>query len=72
MNAKTISRLDKIIGKKLRILRVENELTQSQLAEMLGCGQRTISTWERGECSIPSGKLKIICQTLGVKITYFL
>ena len=38
---------------KLKVLRAEHDLTQEDLAEILGTNQKAISTWESGK-SVPS------------------
>lgn len=37
---------------KLKVLRAEHDLTQEDLAEILGTNQKVISTWESGK-SVP-------------------
>ena len=37
---------------RIRDLREDNDLTQSQLAEILGCTQQTYSRYESGEITI--------------------
>ena len=37
---------------KLKVLRVEHDLTQDELARILGTNQKVISTWENGK-SVP-------------------
>lgn len=37
---------------KLKVLRAEHNLTQEDLAEILGTNQKVISTWESGK-SVP-------------------
>ncbi len=34
---------------KLKVLRVEHDLTQEELAKILGTNQKVISTWENGK-----------------------
>lgn len=41
------------IGSRIRELRILNNLTQSQLAQLVFVSQDTISLWERGK-SLPS------------------
>ena len=42
---------------KLKVLRAEHNLTQEDLAEILGTNQKVISTWESGK-SVPRQKKK--------------
>ncbi len=41
----------KEMGKRIKELRLESELNQSQLAEIIGCVQNTVSRYESGEKS---------------------
>jgi len=40
-------------GEELRAWRLRYDLSQAELAELLGVGQRTISAWELGQRKIP-------------------
>lgn len=40
-------------SKDLRKIRKGLDLTQKQLAEMLGVAENTVARWERGELKIP-------------------
>ena len=43
----------KIIGERIRELRLDNRLSQEEFGKMLGLSQDTISFWERGK-GLPS------------------
>ena len=43
--------------KRIRDLREDKDLTQTQLAELLNCSQRIYSNYERGEVDIPTSIL---------------
>lgn len=45
-----------IIGKRIRLLRTENEMTQTDLANLLGVGKTTISNYENGN-SCPDNEI---------------
>ena len=43
--------------KRIRELREDKEMTQTQIAEYLNCSQRIYSNYERGDVDIPTGIL---------------
>ena len=47
----------KLVGEKIKRLRLARELTQEQLAAHLGIDKARVSDWERGE-HLPEGALK--------------
>lgn len=54
-------------GKKLKILRKNNKLTQEELSEMIGINQRQLTRIETGK-SYPSFKtVEAICEKLNIK-----
>ena len=40
--------------KRIRELREDKDLTQTQIAQVLSCSQRVYSNYERGELDIPT------------------
>ena len=46
----------------LKNLRQSKNLTQNQLAKILGVDQRTISTWEKGVCEPSFEMLLKLCE----------
>ena len=61
----------KDFGKKIKLARVENDLTQDQLAEKIKTKQKNISRYETG-ASMPSIETLIkIASVLKKKIGYF-
>lgn len=62
----------KKFGKKIKIARIENDMTQNQLAEAIGGMQKSISSYETGT-SFPSLEtLEKIAKTLKKPFAYFL
>lgn len=57
------------IGDKIRSLREKNDLTQEQLAKLLGVSDRTVSTWELGTRDPRMGDFRVArngeCPNLG-------
>ena len=56
------------IGKFIASKRKENNITQSQLAEMLNITDRAISKWENGICLPDSGIMSELCNILNITI----
>ena len=46
----------------LKLLRQSKKMTQSQLAELLGIDQRTVSAYEKGLCEPSLATLAKICE----------
>ena len=60
------------IGKLIASLRKEKELTQEQLAEVLGVNSRSVSRWENGNCMPDLSLLEMISAELGVNVSELL
>ncbi len=64
--------LNHTLGKRIKLARVECDMTQSDLAEKISMKQKSISRFESGE-SIPSLKtLGKIVKATGKSYSYFL
>ena len=57
---------------KLRGLREDNDLTQSQLAEVLGTSQTMYARYERGANELPIHHLVALCKFYNVSADYLL
>ena len=57
---------------KLRGLREDNYLTQSQLAEVLGTSQTMYARYERGANEMPLRHFITVCKLYNVSADYFL
>ena len=57
---------------KLRGLREDNDLTQQQLAEVLGTSQTMYARYERGANEMPIHHLITVCKFYNVSADYFL
>ena len=62
--------MTKIIGKRLRELRVENRYSQQQIAEMCGSTQATIGRYEQGLVDVSLDKLLWYAKTFEVSLDY--
>ena len=57
---------------KLRGLREDNDLTQTQIAEVLGTSQTMYARYERGANEMPIRHLVTLCRFYNVSADYFL
>ena len=57
---------------KLRGLREDNDLTQTQIAEVLGPSQTMYARYERGANEMPIRHLITLCRFYNVSADYFL
>ena len=57
---------------RLRILRKNHNLTQSELANILSCSQRVYSNYERGDLDIPTDILIKLADYYKVSIDFIL
>lgn len=60
------------IGKFISICRKEKELTQTQLAEILGVSDKSISRWENGKTMPDLSLYEPLCKTLDIQISELL
>ena len=61
----------KVLGKRIKDLRVDKGWTQASLAEALGCESMTVSRYERGEYAPSIEVLEQIASALSVGIGAF-
>ncbi len=59
----------KQIGNFIAQKRKEKNLTQMQLAEILGVSNKTISKWENGNCMPDYSIIKPLCKELGITVS---
>lgn len=55
---------------RIRDMRVDNSLSQTNIAEILGTTQQQYSKWERGEQEIPVHHLITLAKLYKVSIDY--
>ncbi|MBS6397410.1 MAG: helix-turn-helix transcriptional regulator [Clostridiales bacterium] len=58
--------------RRIRDLREDNDLSQRQMAEYLGCSQRVYSNYECGDVQIPIPLLIEVSKYYGVSVDYLL
>lgn len=51
----------------LKAARINANLSQIQLAELLGVSDSTISRWEKGQTDMPKGLLSEFCKQCHIK-----
>ena len=56
------------IGKFIKELRTQNNLTQMQLAEKLNISDRAVSKWETGKSMPDSSIMRDLCDVLGITV----
>ena len=61
-----------LFKERLKELRIEKGLTQTQLAKVLRVNQRTISNWEVGERQPTLDTLEVIAKYFNVSYDYLL
>lgn len=57
---------------RIRDLREDNDMTQTDVAQYLGCSQRIYSNYERGEVAIPIEFLIKLSQLYHTSVDYLL
>ena len=58
--------------RRIRDLREDKNMTQTQMAKILHCSQRVYSDYERGELDIPSDVLIRLADFHNVSVDYLL
>ena len=58
--------------RRLRDLREDRDLTQTQMGAILSCSQRVYSNYERGEIDLPTATLVKLADYYGVSVDYLL
>lgn len=57
---------------KIRDLREDKDLTQTQIAKILNCSQKIYSNYERGEVDIPTQVLIKLAEFHGTSVDFLL
>jgi transcriptional regulator with XRE-family HTH domain len=69
MTPKDPDSIDRIVGRNIRICRMQKGLTQTELADELGVTFQQVQKYEKGTNRIGSGRLMRIATFLGVPVT---
>lgn len=62
----------RLVGARLRQARLERDLQQQDLADLLGCSAAAISAYEYGERPMPMAELEVVARALGVTLDFFM
>lgn len=65
-------RMNTTIGKRIKEIRTEAELTQAQFGEKLSVSQDNVSLWEKGKGMPTVDCVILICKIFGVSADYLL
>ncbi len=57
---------------RIRNLREDRDLTQTQMGKILSCSQRVYSNYERGDIDIPTQTLILLANFYEVSVDYLL
>ena len=60
-----------IIAEKVRAYRIQNRVTQIELANLLGITAQTVSKWEREECCPDIALLPVLADAMGCTVDEF-
>ena len=58
--------------KRIRVLREDRDLTQTDMGKVLSCSQRVYSNYERGDIDIPTATLIKIADFHNVSVDFLL
>ena len=61
-----------MFGTKLKELRIENQLTQKRLSEILDCNQSMITRWEKCECEPTESVIRKVAIFFNVSADFLL
>jgi transcriptional regulator with XRE-family HTH domain len=61
----------RIVGARLKQLRMNLNRTQRDMAAILECASSTMSDYEYGRRAIPVSELEVLCRALNVPLDYF-
>jgi transcriptional regulator with XRE-family HTH domain len=62
---------DAAIGQRIRALRLERGMSQSELGEVLGVSFQQVQKYEKGTNRVAAGRLHRLAEVLGVPVTFF-
>ena len=62
--------MENTFGNILKELRLEKNMSQTELAKQIGVGKSIISLWEKDECEPTLSKLIALAEFFGVTIDY--
>ena len=63
--------LDQIIGKKIYFLRLDNNMSQAELAKKIGISAQQLQKYENAKNKISAARLALIAKVSDKDISYF-
>ena len=69
MQQKRAQKIDKIIGRNIRIHRLAKKMSQTELGEQLGVSFQQVQKYENGANRVGSGRLYQIAAVLGLHVS---
>lgn len=63
--------MERVFAAKLKELRVQNNMTQKEIAEIVHKGESTVRMWELGKSEPDHETLLLLCKTFHVNVDYF-
>ena len=63
--------VDQIIGKKIYFLRLDNNISQAELAKKIGISAQQLQKYENAKNKISAARLALIAKVLDKDISYF-
>jgi len=66
-----INETDLIVGRRIRLRRLERHVSQTQLANALGLTFQQVQKYEKGVNRISAGRLEVVARFLEVPIAFF-
>jgi transcriptional regulator with XRE-family HTH domain len=70
-NQRSVGKADTELGKRIRLRRVEQHISQSELADKLGVSFQQVQKYEKGVNRVGASRLQQIATALDVPVTYF-
>jgi transcriptional regulator with XRE-family HTH domain len=68
---KRATKADNELGKRIRLRRVERQMSQSELGECLGVSFQQVQKYEKGVNRVGASRLQQIATALDVPVTFF-
>jgi transcriptional regulator with XRE-family HTH domain len=70
-NQRSVGKTDDELGKRIRLRRVEQNMSQTELADKLGVSFQQVQKYEKGVNRVGAARLQKIATALDVPITFF-
>jgi transcriptional regulator with XRE-family HTH domain len=71
ISARLSGKYDIELGRRLRLRRVEQKMSQSELADMLGVSFQQVQKYEKGVNRVGAARLQQVATALDVPVTFF-